>query len=1148
MRSIIFLFYLTVLFCPSTASVAGQAFVEREQDGEESQSDGKAEVETPRCVPQSRLRVIVETDAGGDPDDEQSLVRFLLYCNEWDVEGIICNRPKARERENLNPERTGLGIVQRMLTAYSECYPQLVKHDPRYPQPEVLQQRTVSGYATNQEGVDLIVAAVDSPDPRPVWFMNWGTDDGSSPSNLKRALDQVLAERGPEGYRTFKDRLRISGDDRFGKHTTELLPSFRLWVDTKQPGLEGKRWYQRFSPLTAKAGGFDLTRDVLNDHGPLGAMYPTNSNLPQKEGDTTEFLYLVPTGMNEPEQPTWGSWAGRYGPKERQADRAEYWANAADNWEGTTHRENSLRRWAVDFQNDFRARLDWCVAEYQNANHPPAVVVNGCSGSDILHVSGFPGEVIRLDATLTSDPDTDALEFHWFNYPEAGTYSGAVRLSDSSRRVCELTIPADALGKSMHLVLAVHDTGTPQLARYRRIVIHCRATAKKEMHTRASIQDGKWFLNDVVTYAGSSAEGLLMNVRMVNAVFEDANESTCPNGFDASANTDCFVSKVPDYVANGIRGFTLCLQGGSCGYEGAVNSAFKPDGSLRSSYMERVSRVIEACDRHGAVVILGCFYQRQDQHIESEAALRTGVANVAKWIGDQGYTNVVLEIANEFSHAGFDHRLLKSDSGEKELIQIAKRANPKLLASTSGLGNGKFPPQTAEVADVLLVHFNNTTVEDIPVRLEELKKYGKPIVCNEDDKQGKAGAQAARLCVQGGASWGLMLVETNQHYPFTFKGAADDLLVYGEIKQLTTAEDYFPVPESEGGWRKLEVADEIEKQAGMDPIRLMELRDWLLASDDRDFAAVVIRRGYIVLEVERGNGVRIDSGRVASVSKAVCATVLAIAAERSQLGLTRRKMSFDDRAFQYIPWAEPLTDPGKSHITVRQLLNHTSGICPEATGAKNDGRWEYVLGLDGNANTKMLAFEPGTGCGYSTHAFCHASLVCESVVGKPYDEFAIESLFRPIGCERWWFQYYDGGEKIGRHPSHGLGMPARDLARIGYCMLRNGRWNKTQIIPQWFVRETAAATHEVKTPEWRWKVNPQTFSHGWELPAMHWPESQKIIQGIPADARYKPGSGGQILAFVPSLDLVIARQTGGSGSWHYEEFLQRACAAVMAKK
>jgi CubicO group peptidase (beta-lactamase class C family) len=332
----------------------------------------------------------------------------------------------------------------------------------------------------------------------------------------------------------------------------------------------------------------------------------------------------------------------------------------------------------------------------------------------------------------------------------------------------------------------------------------------------------------------------------------------------------------------------------------------------------------------------------------------------------------------------------------------------------------------------------------------------------------------------------------------------------------------------------------------MDPNKLEQLGRWLKQSDDRDFAAVVIRNGYIALEVERGNSAKTDSRRVASVSKAVCATVLSIASELSQQGLTPHKMSFDDHAFDFIPWAQPLSDPRKAEITVAQLLNHTSGLCPEAVGAPNDGSWEYVLGLSGDKRTEKLAFDPGTGCGYSTHGLCHASLVCETVTGKPYDEFAVESLFKPIGCEHWWFQYYNGGDSIGRHPSHGLGMPARDLARIAYCMLHNGQWQDRQIIPTWFVQETAEPTHEVTTPELRWQLNPQVFSHAWELPARHWPASEKKVAGIPADARYKPGSGGQLIAFVPSLQLVITRQTGSSGDWEYEEYLQRACAAALS--
>lgn len=673
----------------------------------------------------------------------------------------------------------------------------------------------------------------------------------------------------------------------------------------------------------------------------------------------------------------------------------------------------------------------------------------------------------------------------------------------------------------------------------------CVYAAAGDGPTQVSIAGGKWHLNGRVTYAGAPAEGLLMNVRMVNAVFEDANAATCPRDFDPDTNTQRFIAQIPDYVNHGVRAFTLCLQGGSCGYEGAVNSAFQPDGSLRGSYLERVRRVIKACDQYGAVVIVSCYYQRQDQVVKDEDAVRTGVVNVAKWIKDSGFTNVVLEVANEFAHPGFDHRILQTATGEAELIALAKNTAPGLLVSTSGMGYGRLPDDLARAGDFLLVHFNDTRPEDIPGDIAALAKYGKPIVCNEDNKIGVVGARAAGLCAAHGASWGLMLVDHNQHFPFTFQGAVDDPVVYAKLRQLTTANDYFPPPESLGGWRALEQPEDIRKLAGMDSNKLAELKEWLLASDDRDFAAAVIRNGYLVLEVERGNSAKTDSRRVASVSKAICATVLAIASERSQQGTMPRHMTFDDLAFDFIPWAQPLSDPRKGKITVRQLLNHTSGICPEATGAPNDGTWEYVLGHSGDERTANLAFDPGTGCGYSTHALCHAALVCETVTGKPYDEFAVESLFEPIGCEQWWFQYHDGGDRIGRHPSHGMGMPSRDLARVAYCMLHGGRWQDRQVVPEWFVDETAAPTHDVRTPELRWKVNPEIFSHSWELPSRHWPASNHNVSGIPSDARYKPGSGGQLVAFVPSLDLVITRQTGSSGEWQYEEFLGRACAAVL---
>jgi CubicO group peptidase (beta-lactamase class C family) len=300
--------------------------------------------------------------------------------------------------------------------------------------------------------------------------------------------------------------------------------------------------------------------------------------------------------------------------------------------------------------------------------------------------------------------------------------------------------------------------------------------------TRVSLVKGKWHLNGTVTYRRSRAQGLLLNVRMVNAVFEDRRRP----GFDAERNTRAFIARVPAYVAHGVRGFTLGLQGGFPGYEGAVNSAFRPDGSLRPSYLRRVRRAVEACDRQGAVVILGCYYQRQAHVLKDEAAVRAGVVNVARWLRSCGFTNVVLEITNEFGHQGFHHRLLRAGSGQVQLLGLAKKTHPDLLVSTSGLGGGTMPREVARAADFLLIHFNGTRLADIPVRVKALKEFGKPIVCNEDAKTGHAGAKAAELCVAGGASWGLMVEKVNQHYPFSFRGASDDKAVYAALKKMTS--------------------------------------------------------------------------------------------------------------------------------------------------------------------------------------------------------------------------------------------------------------------------------------------------------------------------------------------------------------------------
>lgn len=299
--------------------------------------------------------------------------------------------------------------------------------------------------------------------------------------------------------------------------------------------------------------------------------------------------------------------------------------------------------------------------------------------------------------------------------------------------------------------------------------------------TKIDIRDTQWLIDGKVTYPGAQAEGLLMNVRMVNATFEDRNRAD----FDSDANTRAFMDRIPDYYAHGIRAFTLCLQGGMPGYEGVLNSAFESDGVLREGYLGRVEWVIRACDEIGIAVILGCFYQRQDQVLADSEAVRSAVGNTVCWIGERGFTNVVLEVANEHAHRGFTHEIIRSPEGQVELITFAKETCPDLIVTTSGMGSGRASEKIVEIADFIIIHFNNTPIEEVPDRISAFKGLSKPIVCNEDTKIHNRGAEVASLCVAQGCSWGLMRSAVNQYDPFEFSGADDDPETYVRIRELT---------------------------------------------------------------------------------------------------------------------------------------------------------------------------------------------------------------------------------------------------------------------------------------------------------------------------------------------------------------------------
>jgi hypothetical protein len=307
-------------------------------------------------------------------------------------------------------------------------------------------------------------------------------------------------------------------------------------------------------------------------------------------------------------------------------------------------------------------------------------------------------------------------------------------------------------------------------------------------------------INDRPTYSDLMPEthGKLMNVRMVNAIFDDENPLTRPQGFHPDLNTGRFIESMDQFKSKGILAFTLNLQGGMPGYEGAVNSAFCSDGTLKPEYLDRASRVIEAADARGMVIILGFFYQRQDQILESEEAIIEAVRNASSWLNLKGYTNVLVEIANEYRHPGFDHQIILEEEGEIRLMETVRENGPDLMVSTSGMGDALFHNSLADAADFILLHGNVSEPEDYAGRVAAVEGSGKPIVFNEDwcfsdDTRGVFDAVIKmKAAFHNGASWGVMNQQRNQTYPFEFSigrpeegpNATEDFQLYQSMAEM----------------------------------------------------------------------------------------------------------------------------------------------------------------------------------------------------------------------------------------------------------------------------------------------------------------------------------------------------------------------------
>ncbi|MDP6832093.1 MAG: hypothetical protein QF512_14135 [Alphaproteobacteria bacterium] len=273
--------------------------------------------------------------------------------------------------------------------------------------------------------------------------------------------------------------------------------------------------------------------------------------------------------------------------------------------------------------------------------------------------------------------------------------------------------------------------------------------------TEIAIRGEQFFISGAVTYPGVTwkgqrIEGLLLNSRMVQGIFDDLNPETRgrwaypdTGRWDADRNTDEFIAAMPSWRAHGVLAVTVNLQGGSpYGYskdQPWINSAIAPDGSLRGDHMERLRRILNAADELGMAVIVGLFYFGQEKELDDEAAVIRGVDNAVDWMLDQGHRNVLIEINNE-CNVRYRQPLLMPER-VNELIARAQgkeRDGRRLLAGTS-YGGGVVPgKEVVRQADFLLLHGNHV---ETPGRIREMVRQTrqvegytpKPILFNEDD-------------------------------------------------------------------------------------------------------------------------------------------------------------------------------------------------------------------------------------------------------------------------------------------------------------------------------------------------------------------------------------------------------------------------------
>lgn len=437
-------------------------------------------------------RLVVMTDIGDcavEPDDMESAVRLMAYADMVEIEAVM-----TTVGWNCDPYPQGWeSYLAQVVDAYGEDVHNLMKRSGQteflplesedlkqqigyWPSADYIRSRCMAGShragigvigeGNDSPGSEFLIRLADEDDPRPIWVAAWG-----SGNTLAQAVWKVRQTRSEEEFKAFLAKFRIytiTDQDMVYAMRMNRAYSSHQWLRKEFSEDLKFIWDEGTWQLQCELGKRHWARhqELIQGHGALGKVYP--NYLWGVEGDTPSFLYILPNGLSDPEDPRQAGWAGYH----RKGICPDSLTTAWTSWQEPERSitEGYKLRFYPDELNDFCARIQW--AEEGRGNTNPEVYINGKRAFKPLTLKAKAGSTLKVDASGSRDRENDSLSFKWWIQEEISC-AGWELLPSAEAAAVSLRIPADAAGSSIHLVCEVHDDAPLSLAGYARVIIEC---------------------------------------------------------------------------------------------------------------------------------------------------------------------------------------------------------------------------------------------------------------------------------------------------------------------------------------------------------------------------------------------------------------------------------------------------------------------------------------------------------------------------------------------------------------------------------------------------------------------------------------------------------------------------------------------------